>query len=781
MTPNVPSDTTALARESAAKFRERFHDLRAYRDRRETIAGHAPEQLRAMVEAGWFGTLIPEQHGGVGLGFAEMGAILEELGRGLLAEPLTSSAVLAVRLLTGCEPGIRDDLLPAFTAGNLLVATAWQEHATDYDPTAVATSAKPVEAGYLLAGTKRFVAGADLADAFIVSAQAPDGLGLFWLPRERVEDSLSYAWRADGSSSGTLVLDDVQVDAEGRLAGHDKAPALLRRALDEANVMIAAELTGIMARALEITLDYMRTRVQFDRLIGSFQALQHRAVDLNLQRELATSVLAEAVAALDGELADDARSLIASRAKARCAEAATRIGRDAVQLHGAIGFTDECDVGLYLKRAMTLASWLGGPGWHRSRIVGSKPWLRQGQTGPDGPVSGRPRLVVSASDHAGQNWELLDDGRFRAIAADVFATHLPAHLRFLPRRPLWEEVEGWYRALSRVGWLAPAWPVEHGGMGLGPGKLMIYYEELGRSGAPRHLEQGINYIGPLLIARGTEEQRAAYLPKILTGEHLWCQGYSEPGSGSDLASLRTRAELVDGEFHIYGQKIWTTMAHQATHMYALVRTGTGARKQEGISLLLLPLDQPNIRIRPIRNIAGHTEFCEVFLDGARTPAGNLVGTLNDGWRIAQTLLGFERNTVGSPRQCRLALRRLQAVASALSLDKDPRFVERLAGIWMDVEDLGSMYGRFVQSVRGGATPGLEVSAMKIWATETLQAVTELTIEAAGECGALAGEQRFGDESLDILTPFLDLRSVTISAGSSQVQRNVLAKRVLGLG
>jgi alkylation response protein AidB-like acyl-CoA dehydrogenase len=378
------------------------------------------------------------------------------------------------------------------------------------------------------------------------------------------------------------------------------------------------------------------------------------------------------------------------------------------------------------------------------------------------------------------DWNALTDEEFRRSARTFFETHVPQHLRYLSRRPRWAEVKEWYLTMSRHGWLVPSWPREWGGMGLSQSKVLVYLEELERSGAPRVMDQGLMNIGPLLIARGTDEQRQRFLPKILSGEHTWCQGYSEPNAGSDLASLRTEARMEGDEFVINGSKIWTSVAFDATHMFALVRTDKTVKKQAGISFVMIDMRQPGVTVRPIRNIAGHEELCEVFLDNVRTPVANMVGGLNEGWTVAKALLGFERIWSGSPRQSMLALLRLRMLAKAAGKLDDPVFVDKLTQVTMDVLDAASAYERFAQIMRTGGSFGFEVSMLKICATETCQRVTELMVEAAGDLGGLIGDVEVEGEPIDVLFPFLDCRAFTIYGGSSQVQRNILAKNVLEL-
>jgi alkylation response protein AidB-like acyl-CoA dehydrogenase len=237
------------------------------------------------------------------------------------------------------------------------------------DPAAIQTRAVPFEGGYRLSGTKRFISGAAQADAFLVSAQGGDGIVLLWLPRATAGAGVALEPLADGRSFVTLRLQDALVPKGRVVAAGPVAAEALARAFDNGSVIVGAELLGVMERALEMSLDYLKTRVQFGKPIGAFQALQHRAVDLHIQKELAGAVLEEALAALDRGPDAATRAQLASRVKARCADAALKITREAIQLHGAIGFTDDYDAGLYLKRALTLAAWLGHPVWHRRRYA----------------------------------------------------------------------------------------------------------------------------------------------------------------------------------------------------------------------------------------------------------------------------------------------------------------------------------------------------------------------------------------------------------------------------
>ena len=374
----------------------------------------------------------------------------------------------------------------------------------------------------------------------------------------------------------------------------------------------------------------------------------------------------------------------------------------------------------------------------------------------------------------------LPDDDFRLQLREFFESAYPDELRHQLRRFRWSEIRDWTQTLHQKGWIAPNWPLEYGGMGLDASKLVIFMEEQERAGVGRAPDMGVVNVGPLLIKFGSTEQKQFYLPKILSFEHIWCQGYSEPNTGSDLASVQTRAVLEGDEFIVNGQKIWTTLAQDATHMFALVRTDPNVKKQAGISFLLIDLHVAGVTICPIRNLAGHEEFCQVFLDDVRVPRGNLVGEINQGWTLAKALLGFERIFTGSPKRCQYVLGRLELTARQRGLFNDQGFVDRFAQVSADVADLSAAYRRYVEVIKQGGTLGTEVSMLKIWATETLQRIADLMFESSGEYSSIPGDHDMGGEKIDLVSPFFTARWVTIGAGSSEIQRNLIARNVLAL-
>jgi alkylation response protein AidB-like acyl-CoA dehydrogenase len=316
-------------------------------------------------------------------------------------------------------------------------------------------------------------------------------------------------------------------------------------------------------------------------------------------------------------------------------------------------------------------------------------------------------------------------------------------------------------------------------MGLSPAKQIIYTEEMERHGAARTNDHGIVMLGPLVIRYGNAEQQARFLPKILNGEHVWCQGYSEPNSGSDLASLRTEAVDAGDHYVVNGQKTWTTLAGDANWIFLLVRTDKAAKKQEGISFLLVDMASPGISVRPIVNLEMHDEFSEVFFDNVRVPKENLVGQLNKGWDMAKALLSFERIYLGSPRQSAYALGRLRLLAERMGVVEEPLFAERYARHRCDLEDLKALYSRYVAVLKAGRPLGADVSQLKVLQSELFQRITETALEVAGENAGLFGAME-GNRDLSPGGLYIQARPTSIYGGTNEIQRNILSKNVLEL-
>jgi hypothetical protein len=375
--------------------------------------------------------------------------------------------------------------------------------------------------------------------------------------------------------------------------------------------------------------------------------------------------------------------------------------------------------------------------------------------------------------------DALEDEHFRQVVRSFLHAHYPEHLRNPPKRLHWAENKEWYHILAREGWLCPGWPKAHGGLGLSPAKQIILTEEYERHGVARCNDHGIVMLGPLVIQYGTEEQKRSFLPKILTGEHVWCQGYSEPNAGSDLAALRTEAVLDGDHYVVNGQKIWTTLAMDANWIFLLVRTDKHAKKQEGISFLLVDMTTPGITVKPIINLELHDEFCEVFFDNVRVPKEHLVGQLNKGWDMAKALLGFERIFLGSPRQSGYALSRLKILAERMGVADDAAFQDTYTRLRLEFEDLKALFGVYVDKLKRGESLGPDVSMLKVIQTELFQKITDTMLEVAGENAGLL-EPMEGNRDLNLGGLYIQARPATIYGGSNEIQRNILSKNVLNL-
>jgi len=351
----------------------------------------------------------------------------------------------------------------------------------------------------------------------------------------------------------------------------------------------------------------------------------------------------------------------------------------------------------------------------------------------------------------------------------------------------------WQKILYEKGWIAPGWPKEYGGPGFTPIQKYIFEDETGRAGCPRLIAFGLHMVGPVIIAFGTEEQKREHLPKILSSDIWWCQGYSEPGAGSDLASVKTRA-VRDGDHYIVnGQKTWTTLAQYADWIFCLVRTDPNVKKQEGISFLLINMDDPGITVKPIITMDGSREVNEVYFDNVRVPVENLVGEENKGWTVAKYLLGHERTGIADVGRSKHQFNKLKDIArgqmsNGRPLIEDPRFRDKLAEVEADIMALDMTVLRMI-SESGARAPGPEASLLKLRGTEIQQAITELTLEAIGHYGfpyvpeaRMQGwnEEPIGPEYAASVAPhYFNWRKASIYGGSNEVQRGIIAKMVLG--
>ena len=389
---------------------------------------------------------------------------------------------------------------------------------------------------------------------------------------------------------------------------------------------------------------------------------------------------------------------------------------------------------------------------------------------------------------------------FREHVRAFLAARLPADWSGLGALTTAEQqvfITRWRATLHANGLLAVNWPKQYGGAGLSPMEQVVLAEEFTRVGVPQgglNDNFGIQMLGSVLLRYGTAQQKTHYLPRILSLEDVWCQGFSEPDAGSDLAGIRTRAVRDGDEWVITGQKTWTSYGHLATHIFVLCRTDPDAQRHRGISLLLCPLDQGGITLRPLTTLTGDDEFNEVFFDGARCPVSDVIGAVNDGWGVAMSLLGFERGEAAATLPMKFAkdLERLVMLARRHGRIDDPTILQRLAICAEGVEQMRCMGMAAVSRWVQGEEIGAESSIHKLFWSEWLQQATELAMDIMGEAGIAPqgdGLQGMSFPAAEAGTPnttgawadyFLRARAATIYAGSSEVQRNIIGERILGL-
>ncbi len=388
-----------------------------------------------------------------------------------------------------------------------------------------------------------------------------------------------------------------------------------------------------------------------------------------------------------------------------------------------------------------------------------------------------------------------EDLAFRDTVRAFLDQNLPADLQQKVRkhqRMGKDDYVRWHKTLAAQGWVAPGWPVEFGGPGWNPVQRHIWEEECSRAGTPPILPFGVNMVAPVIMAFGSQAQKDYFLPRILSCEDWWCQGYSEPGAGSDLASLKTTAVRDGDHYVVNGQKTWTTLAQHADMIFCLVRTDTGVRKQEGISFLLIDMHTPGITVRPIITLDEDHEVNEVFFDNVRVPAANLVGQENKGWTYAKYLLGHERTGIAAVGRSKRELGFLKRFAAkqsvgGQSLMADPLFGAKVAALEIELMALEMTVLRVLSQAH--KAPGPEASVLKVRGTEIQQALTELMLEAAGPLALpfdrafLEGETEHSiadDDAAPLAAHYFNVRKTSIYGGSNEIQRNIITQMILGL-
>ena len=655
---------------------------------------------------------VAQEHGGAGGSFLDLACAVEACAFATVPGPVLSTAVAATLLGEHADRSGIPELLAGIVDGSCSVAVAFTpSDLTNGDGVTgdVTVLADGAGATHLLVGTGE--------QWFVLDAGAT---GVSIQPGESADLS---------RRAGSVHLVDVQPAAE--------LPVSAARVRAVALTLAAAEAAGIARWSLATAVDYAKVREQFGRPIGSFQAVKHLCAQMLEASESATAVAWDAAAAYDEEA--DQFTFAADVAGAVTLDAAVRNAQDCIQVLGGIGFTWEHDAHLYLRRAMTNRALLGGSDRCRLDLAAAA-------------LDGTRRSThLDLGDEAEQ---ARDDARSRV--AEVAAV---------------DDLTERRRALADAGLLAPHWPEPYG-LGAGPLQQIVIDDELQAAGIERpDLTIGA-WAAPTILQHGTDEQRDRFVAATLRGEITWCQLFSEPGAGSDLASLRTRAERADGGWRLTGQKVWTSLAQQADWGICLARTNADAKPHQGISYFLLDMRTDGIDIRPLREITGEALFNEVFLDSVFVPDECVVGEVDDGWKLARTTLANERVAM-SGSSLGVSLERALAALDPAAAGVETRL--RVGAAVAEATTLKTLGLRATLRSLAGQGPGAESSVRKLVGVRQRQDSAELALAILGERAVL------GDDAAQAAWhEALTTRCLSIAGGTTQVLRNVAAERILGL-
>jgi alkylation response protein AidB-like acyl-CoA dehydrogenase len=757
------------------------------RRRIAATGGFDPSVWTRFADLGWLALPLPTAYGGLGAGPVEVAILAEELGSAAVLERWVATVVLAGGLIAVlATPAQAAELLRPLAAGQSHPALAHGEPTSGDALIAVTTRARQDGAGWLLTGAKSLVLDGTIADPLLVSARTDDGLGVFVVRAGAPGLTLTPCDTVDGGRAADLRLSNVPAQ---RLGEGDATDALLA-AFDRANAAQCADAVGAMAALLAATVSHTKTRQQFGQPLARFQALRHRMAEMAVSLESARGLALLAALSLDED--DRTRARGVSGARARIGSLARQLAQESIQLHGAMGVTEELPVGTWFKRLYAFENLWGSTTLHRRRhaeaalhpdvLAGSL--LRHGAAPDEGPT-------LAISD---------DDAAFREHIRAFVARNLSPQTRRAERlNPSFLSDPGiampWQAQLNAIGWAAPAWPHQHGGPGWTLTQRYIFDQECARADEPQFRGASIKMIAPVLMRFGTEAQQAFYLPRILSGQDIWAQGYSEPGAGSDLAALQTRAVRVGDHYVVNGTKIWTTHGHHATRMFALVRTDATGKKQQGITFVLIDMAAQGISLKPIQSICGTHEFNQVFFDDVRVPVADRIGDEGQGWDIAKYLLEFERGGSFAGGVLRARLARLHRMAATPGQDggralDDPMVAARLAGLLVDIDANDMLELSALSTAQAGDNPGsVPSSVMKIRRSRIRQAIAELGASILGpealrwhHCRPLHDlppQDEVDEDRLVAPAGYFNSRAQSIFGGSNEIQLEIIARQLLG--
>ena len=766
----IPGADAEQLRAVVRDYLGKHSDEAAVRQLMETESGFDPAVWRQLSsELGLPGLAVPERFGGSGASAVELGVVFEEMGAALFSGPFLSTVGLAATALVELgDENAAARWLPGITAGDTLATLAWS------GPTPCASALVAVrgdDAEWRISGTAPIVVDGCIADVVFVAALSAAGPCLLAVAGDEKALTRTPLTALDS----TRKLAELRFsDTPACLLGSDGgAGAALRRSADLASLYLAAEQLGGAARVLDMAVSHARTRIQFGRAIGSFQAIKHRCADMLVDVESARSVVYHGLwtAAHNPEQFPIGASL----ARAVCSDAYMRSAAHNIQIHGGIGFTWEHPAHIYLKRAKSSQLLFGSPAAHRARLA---EWIDMA-TIPEAP----PSAAHSSTDRPADARSI--EEAIEEVIAEFLVDHPVADSGDHQADRALREAR--FDAGLAMVHFAPG----YGGRGLDAALQAVVERRFAEAGCPDHSARNVIGLGmamPTVHAHGTEAQQRRYLRSCFSGEDIWCQLFSEPGAGSDLAALATRAVRDGDEFVVNGQKVWTSLGHVARFGLLLARTDPDVPKHRGLTYFVLDMHSPGVKVRPLRQLTGEAEFNEVFLTDVRIPASDVLGEVGQGWQVAMTTLANERISIGArPAQRGEGPigRAVETYREALAAGRaDAATTERLMLLWTRAEAARLTNER---AAGAGRQPGPEGSIAKLQMAELNKAIYEFCVDLAGPAGLLidgyaetAPEFSAAYGGADVRKSYLRSLANSIEGGTSEVMRNILGERVLGL-
>ncbi|MGH3391987.1 MAG: acyl-CoA dehydrogenase, partial [Actinomadura sp.] len=693
----------------------------------------------ALAAQGLLGLHLPEEHGGQGFGLVELAVALEELGRANAPGPYLPTVLASAAIATS---GAAKEMLPGLADGSRTAAVALGAGLTG----------RRSPDGLIVDGAAEPVLGAALADLLVLPVRVGDDEEWVVVPAADVSvdplESLDLTRRV-----ARVSLTGVTVPA-GRVVTGTRDPRGL------AAILFGAEACGVAGWAVDTAVSYAGMREQFGRPIGQFQGVKHRCARMLIRLERARATVWDAARSAHDE--PDQRAYAIAVAGVVALDAAVGCAEDNIQVHGGIGYTWEHDAHFYYRRALTLRA-LVPP--DRDTAAGlalgglRRPMDLELEDSPD---SGERSVTDPAADTA-----------MAAAAAPLRARIRERVAELAALEPLAQRAE-----MAAGGWVTPHLP-EPWGRAAGPLEQVVIQQELKAAGV-RPVPLGIAaWAVPSLVQYGTSEQQERFLPPTLRGEIIWCQLFSEPGAGSDLAGLSTRAERVEGGWQLTGQKIWTSLAVHAQWGICLARTDPAAAKHAGITYFLVDMSAPGVDVRPLREMTGDAIFNEVFLDDVFVPDSMVVGQVHAGWKVARNTLANERVGLASSFQLGGDIPKLVELVTSLGLADDPVVRDNVGRLVCDEHAFLLLGLRATLKQLSGTDPGATANVRKLVAMEHGQHVTEYGFGVLGPQGALTGDA-LSDLRRRWTRYALACRAMSIGGGTTEVNLNVIAERILGL-